>query len=173
MSIEIPFVVNWQSLTLYIDTIYWHFIVNQLTFNWSSIGIQLIYHSKSIGIWLKIINNNLTFNWHSIGILLAVNWHSNCNQLTFNWHSIDIPLEVNWHWIGRFMILNFSCYWEEFNWQCIGWFRVLPTPRIWPKSRPLIGRELRILASYWSTGLFKNIQRGYPYNLEPLPIDGF
>ena len=46
------------------------------------------------------------------------------------------------------------------------------TPRISPKSRPLIGRELRILASDWCRGLSENIQRGYPYDPEPLPVMG-
>ena len=40
------------------------------------------------------------------------------------------------------------------------------TPRILPKSRPLIGRELRIVASDWWRGLSEHIQRGYPYDPE-------
>ena len=38
------------------------------------------------------------------------------------------------------------------------------TPRVLLKSRPLIGRETRILASHWWRGLSEHIQRGYPYD---------
>ena len=39
-------------------------------------------------------------------------------------------------------------------------------PDILLKSRPLIGRELRMLASHWSRGPSENFQRGYPYDLQ-------
>ena len=41
------------------------------------------------------------------------------------------------------------------------------------KSRPLIGRELEMLASHWSRGPSENVQRGYPYDPEPGPIERF
>ena len=43
-------------------------------------------------------------------------------------------------------------------------------PEILLKSRPLIGRELGILASDWSRGLSENVQRGYPYDRKNLPL---
>ena len=38
------------------------------------------------------------------------------------------------------------------------------TPRILRKSKSLIGRELRIVASDWWRGLSEHIQRGYTYD---------
>ena len=57
------------------------------------------------------------------------------------------------HWIGRL------CIWS--------------TPKIWPKWRLLIGRELRMLASHWSRGPWENFQRGYTYNHECVPIERY
>ena len=56
------------------------------------------------------------------------------------------------------------------QWQCIGWAQIWLKPKILLKSRPLIGRELGILASDWSRGLSENVQRGYPYDRKNLPL---
>ena len=44
---------------------------------------------------------------------------------------------------------------------------------MWLKSRLLIGREPKILPSDWSRGPPENVQRGYPYDLESLPLECF
>ena len=80
---------------------------------------------------------------------------------------------VDWHSIGSGNKPHLTWHGKQSDWQCIGWFKVWQKSRILPKSRPLIGRELWMLASYWSRGLSENLQRGYPYNPEPLPMDGY
>ena len=52
------------------------------------------------------------------------------------------------------------------QWQCIGLIKISLMPENLMKSRPLIGRELRMLASHWSKGLSEKFQRGYPYDLQ-------
>ena len=56
------------------------------------------------------------------------------------------------------------------EWQCIGWLLIQRKLRIWLKSWLLIGREPKILPSDWSRGPSENVQRGYPYGSEPVPI---
>ena len=55
----------------------------------------------------------------------------------------------------------------------IGRLQIWPTPRILPKWRLLIGRELRMLASHWSRGPSEIFQRSYPYNSKSVPIECF
>ena len=59
------------------------------------------------------------------------------------------------------------------EWQWIGWLQIRRKLKIWPKSRLLIGREPRILLSDWSRGPSENVQRGYPYDPESLPLECF
>ena len=56
------------------------------------------------------------------------------------------------------------------QWQCIGSIQIWLMQNILLKSRPLIGRELGILASDWSRGPFENVQRGYPYDRKNMPL---
>ena len=77
-----------------------------------------------------------------------VHWH----LLVVNCHPISSQL-AHLHWIGG--------------------LHTQPTKKIWPKSRLLIGRELRMLASHWSRGPTENFQRGYPYDIVPVSIEWF
>ena len=81
--------------------------------------------------------------------------------MTYDLISIDIRLDVNRHTIGS----------QLAHWQWIGRPKIWPTLIIWLKLRFLIGREPEMLASHWSRGASENIQRGYPYDPEPLPIE--
>ena len=99
-------------------------------------------------------------------------------QEWFKWHSID-ELAVHWHILisieGDLVQVDLEWH-SDFavaQWQCIGWTQIWLMPNILLKSRPLIGRELGILASDWSRGLSENVQRGYPYDPENLPMDHF
>ena len=66
-----------------------------------------------------------------------------------------------------------SIYIQLANWHMIGRLQIWPTPRILPKWRLLIGRELRMLASHWSRGPSEIFQRSYPYNSKSVPIECF
>ena len=99
-------------------------------------------------------------------------------QEWFKWHGID-ELAVHWHILisieGDLVQVDLEWH-SDFavaQWQCIGWTQIWLMPNILLKSRPLIGRELGILASDWSRGLSENVQRGYPYDPESLPMDHF
>ena len=76
---------------------------------------------------------------------------------------MGIPLVVQCH-----SIVSQLAHWRQ-----IGRLQIRPTPRIWPKPRLLIGRELKMLASHWSRGPSESFQRGYPYDPEPAPIERF
>ena len=73
--------------------------------------------------------------------------------MVVKWHHYIVSQLAHWHWIGRLQIWS--------------------TVKNWPKSRLLIGREVRMLASHWSRGPSENFQMGYPYKPEPVPIKHF
>ena len=77
--------------------------------------------------------------------------------------NLGIPLVVQCH-----LIVSQLAHWRQ-----IGRLQIRPTPRIWPKQRLLIGRELEMLASHWSRGPSESFQRGHPYDPEPAPIEHF
>ena len=157
-------------------TLHWHCIVIQLTLYWHSIDILLTF------LWQCC---QMAFHWHSIGIPLEFNWHSIGIQSAFHWESIDIPLAVNWNTIGSqsafswqsmgipLVVQCHSIASQLAHWRQIGRLQIRPTPRIWPKPRLLIGRELEMLASHWSRGPSEISQRGYPYNPEPVLIERY
>ena len=130
--------------------------------------------------------------WHSIGIQLALHWKSIDIPLAFNWKSIDIPLVVDWHSIGvnwntigsqwafclqtiriPLVVQCHSIVSQLAHWRWIGRLQIRQTPRIWPKPKLLIGRELEMLASHWSMGPSGKFQRGYPYHPKNMPIERY
>ena len=107
------------------------------------------------------IGSQLTFDWQSIDIPLAVHYHSVGSPVPLDCLSIGSQLALQWH----------SIVGQLGHWRWIGRLQIRPTPRIRPKPRLLIGRELETLASHWLRGPSENFQRGYPYDPEPVPIE--
>ena len=112
----------------------------------------------------SLISSQLALN----GQWLVVNWQSVwkqiVNQLAFDWFISDPANRTLPSLEGSSRLAHLHS---------IGGLQLWSTPKISPKSRLLIGRELRMLASHWSRGSSGNSQRGYPYDPEPGPIEWF
>ncbi len=124
-------------------------------------GVEVHWQIGSPLAWLVLISVSLAENWsegHSSGEV-ALRWSSLIETGSKKWTSSWVAVEwQQWHKSG----LSGSAL---TNWLSIGWLQIWLMQKIYPKSRPLIGRELRILASDWSRGLSENLQRGYPYDI--------
>ena len=111
-------------------------------------------------------NRSLFIEWHSSGSSgNQVAERRSVGQMAVHWYKLTCDW-VHWLFIGQSGI-------PVAEWQCIGWLQICQKLRIWPKSRLLIGREPKILPSDWSRGPSENVQRGYPYDSEHVPLEWF
>ena len=120
------------------------------------------------------------FEWHPSGssgsavAQLIVEWQIGRPVAWLAMNLVPLAEEWSeWHSSGTLALNWLSLPWDESEWHSIGLLQIGLSLRIWLKSRPLIGRELGMLASDWSRGPFENVQRGYPYDPEPVPLEQF
>ena len=95
--------------------------------------------------------------WHPSGssgtavVQVVLHWQI-CSPLVILAMNL-VPLAEEWsewHSSGTLALNWLSLLWDESEWHSIGLLQIVLSLRIWLKLRPLIGRELWMLACHWS-----------------------
>ena len=127
-------------------------IDNQSDANWEPIWRQLRTNLMLIDFQSNAYRQPIWCQLRTNLVPIENQYNANWLQIWYQWksigHSKTQKLKVH---VQTFLSMNWNNS-QLANWRWIGRLQIFLTLRIWPKSRLLIGRELRILTSHWSRG---------------------